>query len=76
MAHSYKDGEGVLLRHVNRIDEVYEMTIASDPAYVETSVTARELTDAGVKLEEEREIKYTGPVIMEAKRMERESLMY
>lgn len=71
-----KDGEGVLLRHVNRIDEVYEMTIASDPAYVETSVTARELTDAGVKLEEDREAKYKGSVIMEAKRMERESLMY
>lgn len=45
-----KDKEGVLLRHVNRIDEIVEMTIASDPAYVQTSVTAREITAGGIDL--------------------------
>lgn len=39
-----------LLRHVNHIDRIYEMTIASDPAYQQTSVTAREVTDAGIQL--------------------------
>lgn len=34
--------DGTLLRHVDRIGRVYEMTLASDPAYSETSVTARE----------------------------------
>ncbi len=34
------------IRHVNRIDEIFDMTIASDPAYAETSVTAREMDEA------------------------------
>lgn len=34
--------DGTLLRHVDRISRVYEMTVASDPAYTETSVSARE----------------------------------
>ena len=42
--------DDVLVRHVDRIDKVYEMTIASDPAYVETSVTAREVEAAGIHL--------------------------
>lgn len=42
--------DDVLLRHVDRIDRVYEMTIAADPAYVETTVTAREVEAAGIKL--------------------------
>lgn len=42
--------DDVLLRHVDRIDKVYEMTIAADPAYVETTVTAREVEAAGIKL--------------------------
>lgn len=42
--------EDVLVRHVDRIDKVYEMTIASDPAYIETSVSAREVEAAGIKL--------------------------
>nr|DAY86046.1 MAG TPA: prohead serine protease [Caudoviricetes sp.] len=45
-----KDNEDVLLRHVTRIDEVFEMTIASDPAYVQTSVTAREVEASGIVL--------------------------
>lgn len=44
------DDEDILTRHVERIDRVFEMTIASDPAYTETSVTAREVEAAGVKL--------------------------
>ncbi len=42
--------DDTLLRHVDRIDRVYEMTIASDPAYTETTVTAREVEEAGIKL--------------------------
>lgn len=42
--------DGTLLRHVDRIDRVFEMTIASDPAYQQTSVTAREVTEHGIKL--------------------------
>ena len=42
--------EDILVRHVDRIDKVYEMTIASDPAYVETSVSAREVEAKGIKL--------------------------
>ena len=41
-----KDAEGMTIRHVNRIDEIFDMTIASDPAYAETSVTAREMDEA------------------------------
>lgn len=43
------DGD-VLLRHVDRIDRVYEMTVAADPAYTETTVTAREVEAAGITL--------------------------
>lgn len=46
-----KDKDGVLIRHVNRIDEIIEMTIASDPAYVQTSVTAREIEAGGIILD-------------------------
>lgn len=41
-----KDPEGVIIRHVNRIDEIFDMTIASDPAYAQTNVTAREMDEA------------------------------
>ena len=42
--------DDTLLRHVDRIDRIYEMTIAADPAYTETTVTAREVEAAGIKL--------------------------
>lgn len=48
-----KTEEDVLLRHVNRVDWCGEMTIASDPAYVQTTVTAREINAAGIVLEDE-----------------------
>lgn len=37
-------------RRVRHIGMIYEMTIASDPAYTQTSVTAREVEAHGVKL--------------------------
>lgn len=49
--------DDILVRHVDRIDKVYEMTIASDPAYVETSVTAREIEAKGIHLPETDEQK-------------------
>ena len=52
-----KDDEGVLLRHVTRIDEVFEMTIASDPAYVQTSVTARGVEASGIVLRQDEMIR-------------------
>lgn len=45
-----KTDDGVLLRHVNRVDWCGEMTIAADPAYIQTTVTAREVTAAGIVL--------------------------
>lgn len=44
-----KNEEDILIRHVKKINMVYEMTIASDPAYTQTSVTAREIEQAGFK---------------------------
>lgn len=46
--------DDTLVRHVQHLDRVYEMTIASDPAYQQTSVTAREVSAAGIRLPEER----------------------
>lgn len=45
-------GEDILVRHVKRIDAVYDFTLAADPAYEQTSVTRREVEDAGVDLSE------------------------
>ena len=46
-----------MIRHVKKINMVYEMTLASDPAYVQTSVTAREITLAGFNIERKEEPK-------------------
>ena len=46
------NGEDILLRHVKRIDAVYDFTLAVDPAYEQTSVTRREVEDAGVNLDD------------------------
>lgn len=43
-----KDADGVIIRHVKKISEIMDMTIAADPAYTQTNVTARELENAGV----------------------------
>ncbi len=43
-----EDGEDVLLRHVKRIDAVYDFTLTTDPAFEQTEVTRREVEAAGV----------------------------
>jgi hypothetical protein len=48
-----KTEDNILLRHVGKIQEVVEMTIASDPAFSQTSVTAREVEAHGVQLHDE-----------------------
>lgn len=45
------DGRSVLIRHVKRIDAVYDFTITPDPAYEETSITRREIEAAGIALD-------------------------
>lgn len=44
-----ESGEEVLLRHVKRIDNVYDFTITPDPAFEQTEVTRREVEAAGVR---------------------------
>lgn len=46
------DGQDVLLRHVKRIDAVYDFTITTDPAYEQTEVTRREVERHGVSFDE------------------------
>ena len=44
-----KEGDGnveTLLRHVKRIDNVYDFTLAADPAFEQTEVSKREVDDA------------------------------
>ncbi len=43
-----EDGEDILLRHVKRIDKVYDFTITPKPAYEQTTVSKREVEEAGV----------------------------
>lgn len=40
-----KDGKEVWLRHVKRIDNVYDVTVAASPAYEDTEISQRELFD-------------------------------
>ena len=47
-----EDGEEILLRHVKRIDSVYDFTITPKPAFEQTNVTKRELEDAGIVFDE------------------------
>lgn len=47
------DGEDILLRHVKRIDKVYDFTITTDPAYEQTDVSKREVEAAGIKFEQQ-----------------------
>ena len=61
------DGEDILLRHVKRIDNVYDFTIATDPAYEQTDVSKREVEAAGIKFEQQPKPKQ----IDESKKRER-----
>lgn len=45
-----ESGEDILLRHVKRIDNVYDFTLAADPAFEQTTVSRREVEEAGVDL--------------------------
>ena len=61
------DGEDTLLRHVKRIDNVYDFTITTDPAYEQTDVSKREVEAAGIKFEQQPKPKQ----IDESKKRER-----
>lgn len=61
------DGEDILLRHVKRIDNVYDFTITTDPAYEQTDVSRREVEAAGIKFEQQPKPKQ----IDESKKRER-----
>lgn len=52
-----KDDDDILIRHVKKINMIYDMTIASDPAYTQTSVTAREIEKFGLKISHEDEVR-------------------
>lgn len=61
------DGEDILLRYVKRIDNVYDFTITTDPAYEQTDVSKREVEAAGIKFEQQPKPKQ----IDESKKRER-----
>lgn len=67
LAEKGEDGEDILLRHVKRIDNVYDFTITTDPAYEQTDVSKREVEAAGIKFEQPQKSK----PIDEAKKRER-----
>ncbi len=49
-------GESILIRHVKRIDHVYDFTLAADPAYEQTEVSRREIEQAlGTTLEQAKQ---------------------
>lgn len=49
------NGDDILLRHVKRIDNVYDFTLTPKPAYEQTTVSKREFEDAGVTFEKPKE---------------------
>lgn len=61
------DGEDILLRHVKCIDNVYDFTITTDPAYEQTDVSKREVEAAGIKFDQQPKPKQ----IDESKKRER-----
>lgn len=67
LAEKGEDGEDILLRHVKRIDNVYDFTITTDPAYEQTDVSKREVEAAGIKFEPQPKPK----AVDEAKKRER-----
>lgn len=54
LAEKGEDGEDILLRHVKRIDNVYDFTITTDPAYEQTDVSKREVEAAGIHFDPEQ----------------------
>ena len=51
-----KRSDGIMLRRVKTIDMIYDMTIAADPAYEQTTVAAREAYSRLNKSEEKKPI--------------------
>ncbi len=52
LSEKTQDGKDILLRHVKRIDNVYDFTLAADPAYEQTEVSKREVEESmGMKLD-------------------------
>ena len=49
--------DGTIVRHVMSISRIYDMTIASDPAYEDTTVNAREVSKAFEPVEPKQEEK-------------------
>ncbi len=46
-----EDGQDILLRHVKRIDHIYDFTVTPDPAFAQTEVTRREVEETGINLD-------------------------
>lgn len=65
------DGDEILIRHVERIDNVYDFTLAADPAFPQTSVSRREVEASGVRLADEK----PAPAVDEEKKRERVAAM-
>lgn len=47
-------GDNILLRHVKRIDNVYDFTVTPDPAFEQTNVSKREAEEAFARSEKKR----------------------
>lgn len=56
-----EDGDDILLRHVKRIDKVYDFTITPKPAYEQTTVSKREVEEAGVVFDKSKTTKVEEP---------------
>jgi hypothetical protein len=69
-----KDADGVIIRHVKKISEVMEMTIASDPAFSQTTVSAREVEAHGISLKKNEEKKESGKDLMARREYRRNRL--
>lgn len=70
-----KTDEGILVRHVEKISMVMEMTIASDPAYNQTTVTSREVEATGFEIRRGKIIQTTGVQKMELEKINREIIL-
>ncbi len=69
------DGDSILIRHVKRIDHVYDFTLAADPAFEQTEVSKREVETAlGKPLDEEGKPKGEVPHAAEDGTGEREAM--
>lgn len=67
-----EDGDSILLRHVKRIDHVYDFTLAADPAFEQTEVSKREIEQAlGKPLGEEGKAKGENPEALEREALAR-----